>query len=177
MEIQPSQIPGKASGVQLLYGDVVIIESFGGGGYGDPLERDVDLVKQDVSEGYISKTGAQERYGVLLVDGAVDQAGTKELRKELRSQRCFAKIRSIEADEYKGAKISGLMSTHLAERIGAKEGDMVEYVAKVGAPLQAWVKVVDKWTGYDAPLGPEARAILGVREGDSVYLRTSSYRS
>jgi N-methylhydantoinase B/oxoprolinase/acetone carboxylase alpha subunit len=41
----------------------------GGGGFGDPLERDVDLVVQDVKEGFVSVAGALEDYGVIVDPG------------------------------------------------------------------------------------------------------------
>src|SRR4030043_163799 len=44
----------KTSGVQLAEGDRVIVTAGGGGGYGDPLDRDTEAVRQDVMDGYIS---------------------------------------------------------------------------------------------------------------------------
>ena len=51
---QPSPVPGKVSGFPLKTGDVVREETAGGGGYGDPLKRDPELVRADVAEGYLS---------------------------------------------------------------------------------------------------------------------------
>ncbi len=60
----------------------------GGGGYGDPLEREPDQVLRDVAEGYISRNAAREDYGVVLTeDGAsVDPAATAELRNAVRAE-------------------------------------------------------------------------------------------
>ena len=53
----------------------------GGGGWGNPLERDPGLVAQDVRNDKISAAGAREHYGVMLAaGGSVDGAGTQELR-------------------------------------------------------------------------------------------------
>src|SRR5262249_6888090 len=47
-------------------GDRVIIESMGGGGFGDPLERDPVLVLSDVTNEYITAYDALEQYGVVV---------------------------------------------------------------------------------------------------------------
>lgn len=55
----------------------------GGGGYGDPFERDVDAVVWDVKNGLVSFEGAREDYGVVFADEAkliVDMEGTAALR-------------------------------------------------------------------------------------------------
>jgi len=76
---------GKIYSLPLEAGDVYVIESGGGGGFGDPLERAVDLVQQDVRLGYVSPDAARRDYGVVL-DAAleVDQAATARLRHDLR---------------------------------------------------------------------------------------------
>ena len=60
----PFPTPGKVGGHALEAGDVIVLQSAGGGGYGDPLERAPDLVLEDVEEGYVSADAARELYGV-----------------------------------------------------------------------------------------------------------------
>ncbi len=79
-------IPGNPFGLtQLKPGDVVIIDSAGGGGYGNPLERDPEMVEQDVLEGYVTIEKAKEDYGVLIdpITLKVDKEGTKILREKM----------------------------------------------------------------------------------------------
>jgi N-methylhydantoinase B len=57
------EIGGKAS-VDLRHGDVVSFRLAGGGGYGDPRERDRELVRRDVRLGYVSPAQALEVYGL-----------------------------------------------------------------------------------------------------------------
>jgi N-methylhydantoinase B len=57
------EIPSKGT-MQVKAGDIVRIESPGGGGYGRPEERDPELVRRDVREGKISSSRAREFYGV-----------------------------------------------------------------------------------------------------------------
>ena len=60
----------------------------GGGGYGDPLEREPDLVLGDVLDGKVSAAAAETLYGVVLsADGTLDHDATKARREALRHAR------------------------------------------------------------------------------------------
>jgi N-methylhydantoinase B/acetone carboxylase, alpha subunit len=75
--------PGNPYGLtQLKPGDVVTIDAPGGGGYGNPLEREPELVANDVAEGYISIESAQKDYGVAIdpVTLEVNAGETKKIR-------------------------------------------------------------------------------------------------
>jgi N-methylhydantoinase B len=64
----------------------VIVRTGGGGGWGDPLERDPALVRADVIEEFVSRRRAEEAYGVVLRDDlTLDEAATARKRNELRS--------------------------------------------------------------------------------------------
>ena len=64
---------GLVDGEPLVAGDVVKVRTTGGGGWGDPLEREAELVRQDVIEGRVSQQAARDAYGVALAAG--DDAG------------------------------------------------------------------------------------------------------
>jgi N-methylhydantoinase B len=68
---------------QLKPGDVVTMDAAGGGGYGDPLERDPELVESDVREGYVSVDAARDEYAVVIDPETlkVDPVATRELRR------------------------------------------------------------------------------------------------
>ena len=72
---------------QLKPGDAFKIRSGGGGGYGDPLARPIEQVREDVRQGYVSVAAAAEHYGVVLDPQtfAVDMAATEKLRAARRS--------------------------------------------------------------------------------------------
>ena len=70
----------------LSAGDRVCCWASGGAGYGDPLERDPQAVKQDVIDGKISAAAAREEYGVLLAGAEVDLAATQSRRDALREK-------------------------------------------------------------------------------------------
>ena len=66
-----------------------VFATAGGGGWGDPLERDPELVRKDTIEGFISSEATCEQYGVVLYPDTleVDLEGTAQLRAKLRQQR------------------------------------------------------------------------------------------
>ena len=70
-------------------GSRFLVRTTGGGGYGDPLERPVAWVVEDVLDGRVSAGAARERYGVVLsVDGRqVDHAATEALRAAMAAER------------------------------------------------------------------------------------------
>ena len=78
---------GKIDYLPLRPGDIVSIRAPAGGGHGDPLERDPELVATDVRAGLVSAGAAREAYGVVLRDGAFDQAATAVRRSEIRAAR------------------------------------------------------------------------------------------
>ncbi len=72
----------KTSGLHLTEGDRVGIIAGGGGGYGDPYERDIEDVRWDVINGYVSIEGAREDYGVVIDPETfeIDKKATELLR-------------------------------------------------------------------------------------------------
>lgn len=72
-------------------GDVHLSEAMGGGGWGDPLEREPEAVAQDVWEGRVSVDHARQSYGVVVgAGGRVDGPATERERAALRQRRCEA---------------------------------------------------------------------------------------
>jgi N-methylhydantoinase B len=80
-------LPSKCHDVPVKPGDVLHFVTWGGGGWGDGLERDPELVALEVRRGLVSAGGAR-RYGVVVDDdGVLDPAGTDALRTEIRGGR------------------------------------------------------------------------------------------
>ena len=175
-EIEPApESPGKIKSFPLKRGDVLVMRPTAGGGLGDPLSRDPQLVLHDLLESYISPERARDVYGVVVEDGQVDRAKTEELRHWLEKKRHYFKVVAAEVDEFDeaGCRLCSIAPA-VAARIGASDGDMVEYVTRAGPPLRAIAKVGIDVGAELLLIGPTGRGILGVRAGDELELRSLS---
>ncbi len=78
-------------GISLNAGDLLRVETCGGGGWGDPFTREPDRVRRDVLEGYISVGNAESDYGVVLDRESlqIDHEATEKLRSAFRPERPF----------------------------------------------------------------------------------------
>src|SRR6266403_1444653 len=81
---------------QLKPGDAFKIRSGGGGGYGNPLARPVEQVREDVRQGYVTVKSAAELYGVVLDPETfeVDVLATQKLRAARAAHRNAADAQS-----------------------------------------------------------------------------------
>jgi len=86
----PVVVAHTAEWVPMAAGDTITYDYGGGGGWGDPLDRDPRAVLDDVYDEYVSVEGAERDYGVVLVGSvedltlAVDEEATRELRARRR---------------------------------------------------------------------------------------------
>lgn len=78
-------VGNKVDDVAVKEGDQLHFITWGGGGWGDPLERDPEAVAREIREGLVTPEGARD-YGVVADgSGAVDADATAKLRDEMRS--------------------------------------------------------------------------------------------
>ncbi len=169
--------PGKVSGYKLKREDVVIMQSAGGGGYGDPLERELELVARDVAAGYISRQRARERYGVVFSqDGSPDVAATAVQRSKLAAQQLTLTTALDERDPYEGRKGRHRvlrMTQALADQLNVVRDQLVELRGANPAPLRAWV-VIDHTAASSRDriaLDTFGHRVLGITPGSAVTLR------
>jgi N-methylhydantoinase B len=169
--IQPSPVPGKVGGFPLRNGDIVRLESSGGGGYGDPLDRDPTKVKRDVHLGYLDLIRAKERYGVVLDEvGAVDKTATQAERERARANRLMLPVALANEDEIDGTRRRITLSAETAHNLGVSEGDLIELCHRGGAAaLRGWTHIGD--SDDTLHLGPLGIAALGAAPGDAVQIR------
>ncbi len=72
-------------------GERLVYRFGGGGGWGDPLDRDPDAVLEDVWDEYVSIEAARDEYGVVITGSlddmtlALDRAATDALRARMRA--------------------------------------------------------------------------------------------
>ena len=148
------------------------MESAGGGGYADPLERLTSLVARDVREGYVSRRHAEECYGVVFRDDAtVDEDATAKARARRRAGRIALTVIAAGKDDFVDGRRTCSVAASTLARLGAGEGAAIEFVSPRGAPLRAWIKVSNGIADGCVPLGPKGRAILGVAGEQAIEVR------
>lgn len=105
------------SNVELVSGDAFSRPSSGGGGFGDPLNRDVQAVLDDVIDGYVTTSRAELDYGVVIDDSGeltrswlVDLAATMGKREYIRQNRhmWLAEDAEVIARRYRSGELSQL---------------------------------------------------------------------
>jgi N-methylhydantoinase B len=80
-------LPSKCDHIAVEEGDILYFNTWGGGGWGDPLQRDAAQVAKDVHRRLVTTEGAK-RYGVVVLDDfSVDEAATAKLRETMASER------------------------------------------------------------------------------------------
>ena len=170
-EIAPSALPGKVTGFGLRAGDVVIEETAGGGGYGNPLERDAAAVARDVAYGYVSPAAAAERYGVVMRDAEVDEVATTAMRSRLLALAVRVRLHGIIDPEFDGARRMVAINPGTAKALGAAQGALVELPTPDGPSLRAWVRIDEALSAGAFSIGASALAILGLAAGGETELR------
>jgi N-methylhydantoinase B/oxoprolinase/acetone carboxylase alpha subunit len=127
--------------------DAIVVVCAGGGGYGDPLERDPAYVLRDVESGLVSNSVGRDVYGVALQTSddrlGVDTAATEALRKALRKQR-LDEGRPVSKDTSPAVQDShtGAQATiqrHIGAALDLVKADGKKYYAcqKCGRPLSS----------------------------------------
>ena len=173
--IEDFDTPGKVAGHPLDEGSIVMVRSAGGGGYGDPLDRDAERVASDVREGYVSAKAARELYGLELDKaGRVDAAATADLRKRLRAGR-FMLVTVLDADAFEAGAVSRRRICRLnpadAAVAGIGEDDVVEMDTARAAPLRAWMRLDARVQPGTLPIDQRGLSILKAAAGERVELR------
>ena len=168
--VEPSPVPGKVGDFPLQIGDVVRMETSGGGGCGDPLARAPERVQADVALGYLDRDQAAERYGVVIdAGGNVDAAATQAMRDRLRASRVRAPVTLANESDLDGPRRRIRLPADLARRLDVRSGALVEIATPAcGAALRGWAEIADR---ADLALSAEALAALGAEAGDTVDVR------
>jgi N-methylhydantoinase B len=88
---EAKRLPTRYADYPLRKGDVFRLDTPGGGGYGDPLQREPERVLADIREGAVSPAAAERQYGVVLKQKGgrwmIDQAATDARRSEMKASR------------------------------------------------------------------------------------------
>ncbi|MEQ8298094.1 MAG: hydantoinase B/oxoprolinase family protein [Nitratireductor sp.] len=86
-----------SDGNRLVRGDILRMETGGGGGHGHPFDRPAERVLEDVLGGYVGVDAARENYGVVITNGAIDRQATAALRRQRPATRRFHRQEYVDA--------------------------------------------------------------------------------
>jgi N-methylhydantoinase B len=148
-EIQPAatEILQAKANIQMASGDVAVTMEAGGGGYGDPLKRDPEMVRRDVINGLVSRDIARRVYSVVFRNAriSVDKAKTARLREEILAKRRERKanrqkdiIERLKAQgiEYKDLKTTQIVSDFLEVRVSeSRQVTPIIFCSSCGTPI------------------------------------------
>jgi N-methylhydantoinase B len=169
--VESSPIPGKIAAFPLKHGDIVRMQTAGGGGWGAPTERDPASVALDVMMGFTTPACARERFGVEVLDGGqVDETATARLRAGLRDTSELLSIVATEADTCDGPRRIFDVSVQVAQRLSITDGSLCELANPNGPSLRGWARIDPNTTEGALGLGPFARAVLRCEEGSRFQL-------
>jgi N-methylhydantoinase B len=85
---EPPIVGTSLRSVRVPAGTRVTTINNGGGGYGDPLERDLSAIQWDLRQGYVSRAAAEADYGVVFDgQGGIDAGASERNRARLRGAR------------------------------------------------------------------------------------------
>ena len=180
-EIPPSTTPGKVAGFPLTKDDVVSMRSSGGGGWGDPLNREPIDVFQDFSTGLISETFAKDEFGVIFKNNDVDVAATRDHRQKLSENRAFLQTHFFkETSNGENKRVCYVNQTTAADA-DLHDGLLVEVLSPSGPCLRGWVSIDNQVPDNVLSIGLLARDILRIEKDEEVVqlrpLKTSHSNS
>jgi N-methylhydantoinase B len=171
VETTPGDIPGKIANYPLAKGDVLISESSGGGGFGDPLDRNLTDIERDLREGYISEDHAANVYGAVVRDRAVDKEATEAQRRKLRTKRLEVRIlQQPHLPNCGGLRVCAV-SKDVARAAGIATGDVIELLNGKGAPVRCWTLVQGGLKNGVVGLSQNTIGLAGLADKESVQLR------
>jgi N-methylhydantoinase B len=109
--------------------DVFAVTWQGGGGWGDPLDRDPELVRDDVIAGAVSPQACETIYGVRLQNGDVDRQATVEVREMIRTKR-------VNGQRTNGAPVAGTVIGQMGPNLRlVRDGSDIHVVSPAGIRL------------------------------------------
>ena len=173
---RPFPTPGKVGGHPMQEGDIIVLQSAGGGGYGDPLTRDPEAVLEDVVEGYVSVEQAKESYGVIVHNGHIDHDATLHQRGQQLDHRHTVRLAgpatgSLYEDIGRGRKRVACLHPDDAAAINVAHDQMMELVGSNGAPIRAWVRIESTARAGHLELDARGYEILRVAPDQEIQIR------
>ena len=162
------QLGSKITAFPLQAGDILHISTQGGGGYGDPLERDPYRVREDVLNEKVSLGQAEAAYGVVLDPQTLemDAEATRLQRAQLAAQRVYLMAQQGALPVLEGGMRVAWANPALCER-GVAEGDMAEaFTSHLPTPIRFRIRFRSDLPPNNLLLDREIWDLLGLTAGE-----------
>lgn len=166
------ELQTKTSGLRLRKGDVIEVLTPGGGGYGDPWTREVELVEEDLRQGLISVETAEREYGVVVdATGAVDRERTDEQRSSAARPFGTVPIEAVGGDGDSSSP-SVELSTAVARDLHVTDRQVLCCFSPTSAVYAA--ARLTNGDGAAVTVSASVTRALGLGVGDELHLRPLS---
>jgi hypothetical protein len=160
----------KLSRLDFPQGAALSVYTPGGGGYGDPYEREPERVMEDFLDGLVSRRQALEVYGVVINESEqLDLEATAKRRQSTGLYREVEVSRVINTDERGPDRTIGI-NQQLAQQLQLNEGQLVE-VTNDSVPLRGWAQVSTGLGAESISLPALFAQVLGIQIRGRVKLR------
>jgi N-methylhydantoinase B len=158
-------------------GDIVSMRTGGGGGFGDPLDRDPEQVLNDLRQRAITETVAVDIYGVIIdkKKWIVDSGATQKQREKIRQSRLHCTVVTKKDEEFIGNRRTIHVHPELLNLLFVRPDSLIEIVGRSMAPLRTWTISDQKYSDSKIGLDKATMRMLKVREGDLVWVRDPNW--
>ena len=131
------ELPSKIDQVPVGAGDTLVFRTAGAGGWGDPLDRDPELVLRDVLRDLVSADAARLEYGVVIEGGAVDRAATQAERARMQRAARAGRALRLRPRSDRRTRMTMSLRSRLAEpgalvALGAHDGLTARIAERAG---------------------------------------------
>ena len=164
---------GKVTGFPIEKGDLICMQMSGGGGYGDPLDRDPMRILSDVFQGVLTVEQAHDVYGVIVDPETreVDEGATRDMRSSLTKKRMYLEILGNGEPVYMEG-VRRVLGNPILNSQGIHNKELVEVVGQGHpCPLRARIKLSDEVDPGKVLVDGEACRFYRIKSGDRVELR------
>jgi N-methylhydantoinase B len=130
-------------------GTVVQYRVSGSAGYGDPLDRELELLEEDLDLNYVSRQAAEKTYGVVFDEDEIDAGATKRNRAAVREQRLAefdAPVHAFDAvPELATPQGGGLLLAETVEARTGTDGELYAACVACGVALAPAREPIKEW--------------------------------
>jgi N-methylhydantoinase B len=177
LEYVPVELGTKCSQLPVHKGDRISMRTGGGGGFGDPLDRDPERVLKDLRQGAITEPVAVDVYGVMIDKKrwVVDTGATHKQREKIRQSRIYCTVVPKEGEEFIGNRRAVRVYPELLNLLSVGPGGLIEMVGKAMAPLRAWTIPDQTYSDSKIGLDKTVMRMLKVSEADKVWVRDPNW--